>query len=83
MEMGILRLMGVPDTSNNIANRAIGLMILICLPCIVRFISSSVPRLMKAATSATMMTLTVYPNCVDNDKKVDDDISRGSYSEMC
>jgi len=61
---------------------AIGLMILICLPCIVRFISSSVQRLVKAGTSATAMTLTVYPNCADRNKEIDDDTSSGSYSEV-
>jgi len=47
-----------------------------------RFISSSVQRLVKAGTSATIMTLTVYPNCADRNKELDDDTSSGSYSEM-
>lgn len=48
----------------------IGILILLCLPCIMRCISSSIQRLVRVGMSTQAMKLTVHP--IDNEHKYDD-----------
>lgn len=61
----------------------IGILILFCLPCIMRCISSSVQRLVRAGTPIQAVKLTAYP--IDSEHKCDDyesDESDNIYTEM-
>ncbi|KAL0150426.1 hypothetical protein M9458_054243 [Cirrhinus mrigala] len=63
-----------------------GLLLLLCLPCILQFISSSVQRLVASSVSPKMVKLHVGNENVmigfDLEKTIDDDSSSGTYSEM-
>lgn len=67
---------------------AVGFLLLLCLPCIFQFISSSVQRLVKSSVSHQMVKLNVYNGDIimdlSREKTVDEETnSSGSYSEMC
>lgn len=67
---------------------AVGFLLLLCLPCIFQFISSSVQRLVKSSVSHQMVNLNVYNEDINMDlsreKTADEETtSSGSYSEMC
>lgn len=61
----------------------IGILILFCLPCIMRCISSSVQRLVRAESPIQAVKLTAYP--IDSEHRCDDyesDESDDIYTEM-
>lgn len=67
---------------------AVGFLLLLCLPCIFQFISSSVQRLVKSSVSHQMVNLNVYNEDIimdlSREKTADEETtSSGSYSEMC
>ncbi len=67
---------------------ATGLLLLLCLPCIFQFISSSVQRLVKSSVSHQMIKITGYSHDMflnlGREKSVDEDTtSSRSNSEMC
>ncbi len=65
----------------------VGLLLLLCLPCIFQFISSSVQRLVKTTVSHQIIKMMVYSDDMfldlEREKSGDEDTSNGSYSDMC
>ncbi len=64
-----------------------GLVLLLCLPCIFQFVSSSVWRLAKSSVTHQLLKMTVYPEDMfldmGNEKATEEEtISSISYNEM-